>query len=76
MINDNDHLKVTLRTKDLISFYKTAESLLQAIVKSFYMFLKKAIMIIAVNEKMFCATSFHLYICTIIRGINLDEKHK
>lgn len=33
MINDNDHLKVTLRTKDLISFYKNAESLLKAIVK-------------------------------------------
>ena len=33
MINNNDHLKVTLRTKDLISFYKNAESLLQAIVK-------------------------------------------
>lgn len=33
MINNNDHLKVTLRTKDLISFYENAESLVQAIVK-------------------------------------------
>ena len=61
MIKNNDHLKITLRTKDLISFYKNAESLLQAIVKRklFICFLNKVIIIIAISEKM-CFKIFSL----------------